>query len=136
MHTRLASYLMIFFLPLFPKKTFGDKWYCSMSFTPPPARFSGNISPMTESFKIKFFLPIVRSYLCIQSSPTLTKLCWIKCDLVNRISLEKCQKLQYLCHRWPLSNKISHADAKYVSKVHWPLINLILKIQDGIPPIQ
>jgi len=29
-----------------------------------PPRFSGHIFPTTENFKIKFHMPVVRSYLC------------------------------------------------------------------------
>jgi len=68
-------------------------------------RLSGNISPTTESFKIKFYTPLVCSYLCIitnfiQLSLTLTKLCHIKCNhLVNfYILFEKREKSQYLCN--------------------------------------
>jgi len=62
-----------------------------------PATFSGNISPKKENFR-NLHVYCMQNF--IQLLSTLTKLCHIKHGhLANfYISLEKCEKLQYLCN--------------------------------------
>jgi len=74
-----------------------------------PQKFSGNISSMTEYFKIKFYTHTARSCYAkllhfIQLFLTMRKLCHIKHNLIENfyISVEQntknCRKLRYLCN--------------------------------------
>ena len=62
----------------------------------PPLRTCGNISKTAGNFSIKFYLPIMHTYvyarlrIVIQISATLTKLCHIKRDHPVKIMCAKC----------------------------------------------